>query len=121
MCLLLKLDTIAHGALLKLGTIFWVFVRKEIYRGGDRIARGEIHRGRLDLGVPELHLNLDLLGLQPARVDVQPEGPAELDVGVRDELEVGALVLRAEAVEDDAGLVVVSQPVGSDHTVSAAD
>ena len=62
MCLLLKLDTIVHGALLKLGTIFWVFVRKEIYRGGDSIARGEVHGRSFDLGVAELHLNLNLLG-----------------------------------------------------------
>ena len=54
---------------------------------------------------------------------VQAESPAQQNVAVRHELDLGgrALVLGGEDVEDDAGLAVVRGPVRARHRVAAAD
>ena len=105
--------------LLKLSTIFWIFVREEINRGRDSVTRGEIHRSGCNLSVSKLHLDLDLVFPSSPGVDVQSQGPAQLDVGVRYEFQICAFVLRAEYVEEDAGLVLVCWTVRSkDEKVS---
>ena len=83
----------AHLAALvsKLGDVLRVTLVQEVDCDLDRLLGGHVDGRRLDLGVAEQHLGLDLSGLVSASfgqgLEVEAQGAAELDAFVGDELE----------------------------------